>query len=64
MYGMTSTQHMLLQYVLVTCNEQDPGLVFNLTYEGAISMIQQAGLQVTEWETASDIMYEDDDGED
>lgn len=60
MYGMTSTQHMLLQYVLVTCSEQDAGLVFNLTYEGAVSMIQQAGLQVTEWETASDLMHEDD----
>lgn len=63
MYGMTSIQHMLLQYVLVTCNEQDSGLVLSLTYEGAIDMIQQAGLQVTEWETACE-MYEDDDGED
>jgi len=49
MYNMVSAQQILLQYVLVTCNEKDSDMVLNLTYDGALSLLQQAGIQITEW---------------
>lgn len=58
MYGMKSSEHLLLQFVLCTCNEQDPEFVMNLTFDGAMDIIQQAGVQVTEF---TDELYDDDD---
>lgn len=56
MYGiMRSTEYIMLQYVLCTCNEQDNNFVMNLTYDGAMGIIQEAGVQVTEY-----LEYEDD----
>jgi len=49
MYNMVSAQQILLQYVLVTCNEKDSDMVLNLTYDGALSLLQQSDIQITEW---------------
>ncbi len=60
MYDMKSTEYVLLQYVLCTCNEQDSGFVMNLTYDGAMSIMQQAGVTVTEFDDPLEMFDEDD----
>ncbi|MFA5133165.1 MAG: hypothetical protein WC444_07605 [Candidatus Paceibacterota bacterium] len=55
---MKSTEHLFMQYVLCTCSEQDPEFVMNLTIDGAMNIIQAAGVQVTEFQDDFDDDYD------
>jgi len=58
LYNMKSTEHLFMQYVLCTCSEQDPEFVMNLTIDGAMNIIQAAGVQVTEFQDDFDDDYD------
>ena len=59
MFTMNDIRYLFVQYVMCVTNEGDKDVVMNLTYEGAMDLISQAGVSVTEYE--SDICDEMDD---
>jgi DNA-binding transcriptional MocR family regulator len=48
MCSMNSIEYLFVQYVICTVNERDTELVMNLTYENAMGIITQAGVNVIE----------------
>jgi len=49
-FTMLSTEYLFVQYVVCTINEGNKDMVMNMTFNDAINIISQAGLEVTEYE--------------
>jgi len=65
MFNMNSNGYLFVQYVMCVVNEGDKDTCMTLTYEGAMDLINMAGVVVTEHENGDVCGFlEDDDDED